>query len=152
MTSIEDANLHSQHNHFRQTWNLLWGACEAKRRPQGMSLKQFINEGLRFVQQLTMHHGIEEAHIFPRLATRMPEFRVDLQHQHHEIHDGLVVFEEYLKRCRDGKCDFELAVLQEKMQPWEKVLWDHLDDEVRALGAENMRRYWTKEEMLRMPM
>lgn len=32
------------------------------------------------------------------------------------------------------------------------VLWAHLEDEVRALGAENMRKYWTLEEMRRMPM
>ena len=32
------------------------------------------------------------------------------------------------------------------------VLWQHLDDEVKELGAENMRKYWTLEEMRRMPM
>ena len=32
------------------------------------------------------------------------------------------------------------------------VLWQHLDEEVEQLGAENMRRFWTLEEMGRMPM
>ncbi|CAG9941990.1 unnamed protein product [Clonostachys rosea f. rosea IK726] len=101
------------HNYFRQSWTLLWDACNKKKRPQGMSMRQFIGEGLSFAEHLTMHHGIEERHFFPMLARRMPE---------------------------------------EKMETWGDVLWAHLDDEVKTLGAENMRKYWTLEEMRRMPM
>lgn len=28
----------------------------------------------------------------------------------------------------------------------------HLDQEVKTLAAENMRKYWTQEEMRRLPM
>jgi hypothetical protein len=38
------------------------------------------------------------------------------------------------------------------MEGWGKVLWEHLDDEVKGLGAERMRRFWTKEEIQSMPM
>jgi hypothetical protein len=31
------------------------------------------------------------------------------------------------------------------------VLWEHLDEEVKTLGADNMRRYWSLDEMKRMP-
>jgi len=45
-----------------------------------------------------------------------------------------------------------LRVLREKMDSWGEVLWKHLDQEVETLGAENMRKYWTLEEMRKMPM
>ena len=39
---------------------------------------------------LTVHHTIEERHIFPNLAKRMPSFKEDEQHikSHHGIHEG----------------------------------------------------------------
>ena len=42
--------------------------------------------------------------------------------------------------------------MKEKMDSWGEVLWKHLDQEVETLGAENMRKYWTLDEMKRMPM
>ncbi|RBR16659.1 hypothetical protein FVER53590_09220 [Fusarium verticillioides] len=143
------------HNNFRRSWNLLWNACTNNRRPQGMSLKQFIMEGLQFAEHLTMHHNIEETYIFPVLAKKMPEFRggrAELLRQHKQIHAGLDHFEEYLKKCRTGDEEFELSVLKSKMETWGEVLWKHLDQEVETLGANNMRKYWSKEEMMRLPM
>ena len=42
--------------------------------------------------------------------------------------------------------------MKEIMDSFGEVLWQHLDDEVEQLGAENMRKYWTINEMRRMPM
>ncbi|KAG0648344.1 hypothetical protein D0Z07_5179 [Hyphodiscus hymeniophilus] len=145
------------HNNFRRSWTILHDACVNNKRPSNISLKQFITTGLEFVSHLSMHHGIEEQHVFPFLARKMPEFETgrnaaELLRQHREIHAGLVVFEEYLKRCRSGETELELKVLKEKMDFWGDVLWKHLDQEVKTLGAENMRKYWTLDEMRRMPM
>ncbi|UZP35371.1 hypothetical protein NXS19_003187 [Fusarium pseudograminearum] len=144
------------HDNFRRSWNLLWNACTNNRRPQSMSLKQFIMEGLQFAEHLTVHHNIEETYIFPILAKKMPEFRGGrtelLRQQHKQIHAGLDGFEEYLKKCRTGDEEFELSVLKTKMESWGEVLWTHLDQEVETLGANNMRKYWTKEEIARIPM
>jgi len=87
----------------------------------------------------------------------MPEFKAgksaaELLRQHQEIHHGMDVFQEYLEKCRSGETELELRVLKERMDSWGDVLWKHLDQEVKTLGAENMRKYWTKEEMRRMPM
>lgn len=122
-----------------------------------MSLKQFIDTGLQFAQHLTAHHGIEERFVFPMLARRMPEFRAGrnadaLLQQHRAIHKGMDQFEAYLKACRARETELELGVLREKMDSWGEVLWTHLDQEVKTLGAENMRRYWTMEEVRSMPM
>jgi hypothetical protein len=38
------------------------------------------------------------------------------------------------------------------MEGFGKVLWQHLDEEVQTLKAENMRQYWSVEEMRRLPM
>lgn len=120
-----------------------------------MTLKQFLSQGIDFADHLTAHHSIEENYVFPALAKKMPEFRggrAELLRQHREIHKGLDGFAEYLKKCRSGEMDFEMSVLKGKMESWGGVLWIHLDEEVKTLGAENMRRYWSKEEILRLPM
>ncbi|KAF8865912.1 hypothetical protein BDZ45DRAFT_579525 [Acephala macrosclerotiorum] len=145
------------HNHFRHSWTLLYTACETNKRPAQLSLRQFLQTGLSFVSHLETHHSIEEAHIFPVLARKMPEFKsgrnaAELLRQHKEIHAGMEQFEEYLERCRSGETELELRVLKTKMDSWGEVLWKHLEQEVRTLGAENMRRYWSLEEMRRMPM
>ena len=126
-------------------------------RPAGMTLKQFIQTGLQLCSQLEMHHSIEEAHIFPLLARKMPEFRAgrnaaELLRQHKEIHKGMDGLVDYMNRCRSGETELELRVLKQQLDTWGDVLWKHLDQEVKTLGAENMRKYWTLEEMRRMPM
>lgn len=142
------------HNHFRSVWNTLMTACEKQKRPAGMSIGQFLSLGEQFVSQLTMHHGIEERHVFPLLGKKMPAFKneLELKGQHKEIHKGLDKLESYLAACRSGEKDFRLSELKEILDSFGKVLWQHLDDEVGQLGAENMRKYWTQEEMRRMPM
>lgn len=136
---------------------MLHGACEAGRRPSSLSLKQFISTGIQLCSHLSAHHSIEEQHIFPILATKMPEFKqgknaAELLRQHEEIHKGMDVFEEYLRQCKNGETELDLRVMKTKMDTWGEVLWKHLDQEVKTLGAENMRKYWTMAEMRRMPM
>jgi hemerythrin-like domain-containing protein len=113
-----------------------------------MSLKQFIDEGLQFIRHLTAHHDIEETYVFPLLAAKMPEFQgggrgnakaAELLQQHKEIHKGMDEFEGYLKQCRNKETEFELGVLKTKMDTWRAVLWKHLDQEVKTLGAENSK-------------
>jgi hypothetical protein len=58
-------HMNAFHNHFRQTWQMLYGACTSGKRPAGMSIKQFLGAAEQFISQLEMHHGIEEHHIFP---------------------------------------------------------------------------------------
>ncbi|KAF2690389.1 hypothetical protein K458DRAFT_253357, partial [Lentithecium fluviatile CBS 122367] len=142
------------HNHFRHTWTTIMTACETNKRPAGMSIKQFLALGDQFVSHLTMHHTIEETHIFPVLAKKMPAFRNELEllSQHKQIHKGLDRLEEYLGECRRGERELRLGELKEVLEGFGGVLWEHLDAEVKQLGAENMRKYWSLEEMRRMPM
>lgn len=137
------------HNHFRHTWRTLYSACTSNSRPAGMSIRSFIQLGLSLTDSLTLHHTIEERYIFPELAERMPQFR-DHDHlisQHEKIHEGLERFAAYLKECQKAKRELRLSELKDIMDEFGAVLWAHLDDEVRQLGAENMRKFWTKEEI-----
>jgi hemerythrin-like domain-containing protein len=119
-----------------------------------MSIKSFLSTGEQFAMHLTMHHTIEEQHIFPVLARKMPAFRKELQllTQHKKIHEGLEKFEEYIAKCRKGETELRMEELKTIMDGFGAVLWQHLDEEVEQLGAENMRKFWTVEEMRRMPM
>ncbi|KAF2750337.1 hypothetical protein M011DRAFT_492563 [Sporormia fimetaria CBS 119925] len=142
------------HSHFRHTWNMLITTCDSNKRPSGMSIRQFLATIEQFISHLTMHHTIEERHIFPVLAKKMPAFRKELEllSQHKQIHEGLERLEEYVGACRRGEKELRLSELKGVLESFGGVLWEHLDDEVRELGAENMRKYWTVEEMRRMPM
>jgi len=147
------------HDHFRNSWKLLYTAASTGKRPAGMTLKQFIDEGISLVRYLETHHGIEESYFFPLLAKKMPEFRsgkgngaAELLRQHKQIHAGMDVFEDYLRKCRNAETELELSVMKEKMDLWGDVLLKHLDQEVKTLGAENMRRYWTIAEIKAIPI
>jgi hypothetical protein len=49
---------------------MMYAACTNGQRPAGMSIKQFLGMAERFCSTLSMHHGIEEEHIFPVCAAR----------------------------------------------------------------------------------
>jgi len=46
------------HNSFRNTWQILYGACASGKRPANMSIRQFLNTGCDFCHHLHMHHSI----------------------------------------------------------------------------------------------
>ena len=142
------------HNLFKSKWRMLYTACETNRRPANMSIKQFLNAALEFVEHLELHHSIEEAHIFPLLAQRMPSFKkeMELLDQHKQIHKGIAELEKYVKDCRTGTRELRMEEMKAVLDKFGPVLEQHLDEEVRNLGAENMKKYWTVEEMRRMPM
>lgn len=101
-----------------------------------------------------MHHTIEEQHIFPVLAKKMPSFREELEllTQHKRIHEGLERLEDYVAACRSGEREFRMSELMDIMDSFGTVLFQHLDEEVAQLGADNMKLYWTPQEMRTMPM
>lgn len=158
--SAEDFHTYNQmaehmdlfHNHFRQSWKTLYEACTANQRPSDLSLRQFLRTGVDFCHHLEMHHSIEERYVFPQLGERMPAFRNELEllGQHRQIHRGLEEFQAYLVACQDGQRELRLNEMKTIMDGFGEVLWQHLDDEVRQLGAENMCKYWSLEDMRRI--
>ncbi|KAL9021608.1 MAG: hypothetical protein Q9185_001143 [Variospora sp. 1 TL-2023] len=80
------------------------------------------------------------------LAKKMPAFREELAllTQHKQIHQGLDHFQAYLERCATGEQELRLTEVKDLMDAFGGVLWTHLSEEVEQLGAENMRKYWSK--------
>lgn len=76
----------------------------------------------------------------------------ELLRQHIEIHKGMDGLRDYLRKCLSGETELQMSVLKAQLDTWGAVLWTHLDQEVRTLGADNMRRYWTLDEMRRLRM
>jgi len=146
------------HNNFRHTWNQLYTAVSPQSSPTTPSStlppSRLVALSLSFIQHLTVHHDIEEQHIFPILAQRMPQFRPGSSalEQHKQIHAGLDKLEAYMKDVKRGKIDLERAKVKEILDGFGEVLWKHLEEEVGMLGAENMRRFYKKEEIARLPM
>ncbi|KAF2217319.1 hypothetical protein CERZMDRAFT_109068 [Cercospora zeae-maydis SCOH1-5] len=142
------------HNSFRQTWNIIYSACVSNTRPSGLSIRQFLALCSQFCHHLTMHHTIEEQHIFPVLAKKMGFFspKEHALKQHQGIHDGVEALEEWVQEVKEGSREFRLKDLKVVLDGFGEVLWKHLEDEVRELGAENMRKYWSVQEMRGMPM
>jgi hypothetical protein len=87
------------------------------------------------------------------LASRMPVFRDKqaMKAQHKLIHVGLDKLEAYVAECKAGKRELRLSEMGEILEGFGSVLWTHLDEEVRNLAAENMRKYWSLEDMRRFP-
>lgn len=97
---------------------------------------------------------LEERHIFPVLAQRIPAFRKELEllTQHKQIHAGLDKLEAYLDQVKASKKDLRLDELKVILDSFGPVLFAHLDEEVRQIGPDNLRKYYTLEEVKRLPM
>ena len=129
-------------------------ACQENEKPLGMSMGQFLSLAMQFCIQLQNHHDAEERRFFPMLAKNMPMFKkeAEMPSQHKQIHKGLLKLKAYVEDCKDGEQDFLFLELKQIMDSFGQVLWQHLDEEVQNLGAENMRKYWTLRELERIPM
>jgi hemerythrin-like domain-containing protein len=119
-----------------------------------MSIRTYLRTAEELCSHLTTHHTIEERYIFPVLAKKMPAFKkeMELLTQHKAIHEGIEKLEEYVDQCKTGEKELRMGEMKEIMGSFGTVLWTHLDEEVAQLGAENMRKFWTLDEMRRMPM
>ncbi|PSR81162.1 hypothetical protein PHLCEN_2v6497 [Hermanssonia centrifuga] len=101
-----------------------------------------------------MHHTIEERHIFPILAKRMPTFKDDEVHikSHHGIHEGLDKLGALLAKWNAQPSTYSPQEMKDCLDSWREVLFVHLDQEVEDLSGENMKKYWTLQELERIPM
>lgn len=139
------------HTILRLKWDELYASTDPKANKPAPS--QVVHLGLHSCQHLKGHHDIEEKYWFPVLGRKMEGFRSChfATSQHKEIHMGLDKLLPYLMSCKQKTRPFHRVEVREILDSFGGVLWKHLDDEVSELGAENMRKHWTKEDMLWMP-
>ncbi|CCG84809.1 protein of unknown function [Taphrina deformans PYCC 5710] len=138
------------HTMLRSSWDQLYAGSDVKSK---LPASKVIAIGIQFCRHLTVHHNIEETTWFPVLAKKMPGFREGefAKTQHQEMHKGLDVLHPYLIECQKGARDFRREEVRTIMDSFSGILWQHMDEEVVELGAQSMKRYWTLEEMKRMP-
>ncbi|EED23211.1 conserved hypothetical protein [Talaromyces stipitatus ATCC 10500] len=135
------------HDQFRRTWDELQKMSK-KDQPSQSEARAMIRMGLQFCSELHMHHRFEERHIYPVLSRRMLDFQPhhSLSKQHEKIDAGADQMQRYLEQCASGKQAFSTTEIRKIMGNFGSTLWSHLDDEVKALGAENMSKYWSLDE------
>lgn len=135
-------------------WLGLQCDCAGLEKPYDAAARQrLIERALSFCGELEVHHDREEAFLFPKLATRMPEFgaRSSLLDQHKQIQVGVVALKQYLLDCHRRDNALDNAEMKKIMDTFSETLCAHLDDEVYALRAEKIRQYWTVDEIRKIP-
>lgn len=85
------------HANFRRTHALILATLPHSQTLPKPDLEMLMQRGLGLAHHLEMHHSIEEAHIFPRLAVKLPAFGKGDAHiaEHAAMHARLDVFEAY---------------------------------------------------------
>ncbi|WVQ99898.1 hypothetical protein IAU59_007041 [Kwoniella sp. CBS 9459] len=146
------------HSHFRYEFNRVYTLADGGFHKEGMTLPRFLREAQQLYSHLDMHHRIE-TYIFPVLAKKMPQFahgkREAGEHlkSHKAIHDGLEKYDRFLRDSLEDASNYDATKLRTIMDGFRDVLFSHLDEEVKDLGAESMKAAgWTLDELRRIPM
>lgn len=148
------------HNHFRWEYkNVYDNALGGYAKKRGQNLQRFLREAEQLAHHLDMHHRIEEAYIFPLLAKKMPQFKDGGRDKgahikaHKGIHDGLERYQAYINKSKADPDSYDGAQLRKIMDSFHDVLFNHLDEEVKDLGAESVQKAgFTLDELKRFPM
>lgn len=130
------------HNSFKAQFENNYRLADGSFHMQGMSLPGFLYNARRVSQNLDGHHRIEEAHIFPILAPKHPAFRHGSDHvkAHRVIHDGLERYNKYLDDAIRDPSKYNSTEFRAVMDSFRKPLYDHLDQEVRDLEPESLKK------------
>ncbi|EPQ57245.1 hypothetical protein GLOTRDRAFT_73898 [Gloeophyllum trabeum ATCC 11539] len=145
------------HEWFKREFNVVYELADGSFNRRGMSLSNYLQEAKSLCTHLNFHHSLEERHIFPVLAERMPEFSEQAEdgrhiRSHKAIHKGLDDLERLIKKWSDDPSSYSPTEMRACLDSFRDVLFKHLDEEVDDLKGENMKKYWSLEEVDRIPM
>lgn len=119
-----------------------------------MTLQAYLRMVMQFHGHLCAHHDIEETYVFPVLARKMPSFADNEKHKssHKVIHEGLDKLETLAASWKKEPTTFSPDTLRACLDEFRKPLFTHLDEEVRDLSSENLKKYYSLEEVDQLPM
>ncbi|GAA5908390.1 hypothetical protein JCM6882_007924 [Rhodosporidiobolus microsporus] len=140
------------HRYFRSSFTQLFELADGSFGKHGLTVPDFMDVAESLLRHLEGHHGIEERYIFPVLAKKMPQFAEDHQEEHDAIHEGMHSLEKLISRFRSEPSTYSPTELRTNLVSWGPVLFYHLNAEVESLKPDVLRRYWTLEEVKRLPM
>ncbi|KIK67349.1 hypothetical protein GYMLUDRAFT_217561 [Collybiopsis luxurians FD-317 M1] len=142
----------SFHERFKEDFNTLSQLADGSFTKRGWSLGLYLQAATRLNDHLTMHHTIEEMHIFPILARRMKEFaQSDDNHghiaSHKAIHEGLERLKTLVHQYKAEPTGYDPTKMRECLDSFREVLFAHLDQEVEDLRGRNLKKHFTLEEI-----
>ncbi|KAF8806380.1 hypothetical protein BYT27DRAFT_7190929 [Phlegmacium glaucopus] len=146
----------SFHEWFKQEFNTLYELSDGSFNSRGMSLHRYLDSARTMNHHLTMHHTIEERHLFPILAKTMPQFSQndngDGAHiqSHRSIHDGLSNLEKVVEKWTEEPSTYSPTEMRACLDTFREVLFHHLDEEVADLRGENLMKYMTLADLERI--
>lgn len=139
------------HSIFKSSFDEIYAMADGSFAQRGISVKLYLQRVEDLSKYLFAHHKIEETHLFPILAKKMPAFQNDDEHlkSHHDIHEGLDKLRSLIDKWRADPDPnaYESEEMIACLDSWKDVLYEHLDQEVQDLSGENMKKYWTLEEV-----
>lgn len=143
------------HNSYRWEYKNVYENAAGGFHVKGQSLQGFLQEAAQLAIHLGNHHRVEEAHIFPLLAKKLPQFAAtNSEHvkAHRGIHDGMAKYSAYLSKATANPSSYNASELRKIMDDFHDVLFDHLDQEVKDIGAESLKKAgFTLQELSRFP-
>ncbi|KAF7376191.1 Hemerythrin domain-containing protein [Mycena sanguinolenta] len=77
------------HSYFKQEFNTIYDLADGSFTKRGLNLSMYLEIAKKLNSHLTMHHTIEEKHIFPVLAKKMPEFSTETEEGHIDSHKAI---------------------------------------------------------------
>lgn len=88
------------HNHFRMEHAQIAKGLQRSQSAPKVTLIRLMQQALQLCHHLEMHHTIEEAHIFPLLADKVPSFAHNSAHiaEHAAMHAKLEELEAYASK------------------------------------------------------
>ncbi|CAA7261621.1 unnamed protein product [Cyclocybe aegerita] len=144
------------HEWFKQEFNMLYTLADGSFTSRGLSLAHYLETAKTMNHHLTMHHAIEERYVFPILTKKMPQFAKENEGAHiisHQgIHEGLVKLEKLVDKWTDEPATYSPEEMRDCLDSFRDVLFHHLDEEVEDLRGENLKKYFTLQEVTALPI
>ncbi|KAJ3762418.1 hypothetical protein EV360DRAFT_92465 [Lentinula raphanica] len=155
--------MQSFHDNFKEEFNMLYELSDGSFNKRGWSLGVFLARANQFDQHLTMHHTIEETYLFPILGKRMKQFSetegLHLE-SHKGIHDGptdhhlsgLEQLAALVKNYKSEPSTYDPSKMRACLDSFREVLFSHLDQEVEDLRGDNLKKFFSLEEVESFPI
>ncbi|KAJ3803010.1 hypothetical protein GGU11DRAFT_389432 [Lentinula aff. detonsa] len=144
----------SFHDGFKEEFNTLYELSDGSFNKRGWSLGIYLESAARFNHHLTMHHTIEETYLFPLLGKRMKQFSesegLHLK-SHKGIHDGLERLEGLIQQYKSEPNTYDPTKMRASLDSFRDVLFSHLDQEVEDLRGDNLKNFFTLQEVESIP-
>ncbi|EMD40167.1 hypothetical protein CERSUDRAFT_112377 [Gelatoporia subvermispora B] len=111
--------------------------------PPKDDLANFIGYCETWAAGIDHHHETEEQVVFPLLRAKLDVSREIEQHK--VVHGGVDQILAFLQRAKADHAAFDPAELREMMERLKGPLYEHLDEELEHVKAENLRVLTEKE-------